>query len=228
MIATQLGTSLGPVLALAPLLQHDLALRVDVGRVDLRRLADQRRQQLQRPPEEVRRHVQEEDRLLEGRVGVLVRAEGDAVGLELPQRREPRPVLLVARPEREVFQDVREAPFVVRLVDGARPDRNHELHAVARLVIFAPVIREAALRQHAGLRLRAPREWRVVVERTGPLRQRLEEFFHGFLLALLPVRRIAGGCHAVSLRATTAAPQSELSSHRRAITAGPLAYRQES
>ena len=34
LIATQLGTSLGPVLALAPLLEHDLALRVDVGRVD--------------------------------------------------------------------------------------------------------------------------------------------------------------------------------------------------
>ena len=187
MIATQLGTSLGPVLALAPLLQHDLALRVDVGRVDLRRLADQRRQQLQRPPEEVRRHVQKKDRLLEGRVRVLVRAEGDAVGLELPQRREPRPLLLVARPEREVFQDVREAPFVVRLVDGPRPHRNHELHAVARLVIFAPVIREPALRQHAGLRLGSSREWRVVVERACPLRQRLEEFFHGFLLALLPV-----------------------------------------
>ena len=187
MIATQLGTSLGPVLALAPFLQHDLALRVDVGRVDLRRLADQRRQQLQRPPEEVRRHVQKKDRLLEGRIGVLVRAEGDAVGLELPQRREPRPVLLVARPESEVFQDVREAPFVVRLVDGARSHRNHELHAVARLVIFAPVIREAALRQHAGLRLGSSRERRVVVERAGPLRQRLDEFFHGFLLALLPV-----------------------------------------
>ena len=109
------------------------------------------------------------------------------MGLELPQSREPRPVLLVARPKSQVFQDVREAPFVVRLVDGPRPHRNHELHAVARLVIFAPVIREAALRQHAGLRLGSSREWRVVVERTGPLRQRLEEFFHGFLLALLQV-----------------------------------------
>ena len=187
MIATQLGTSLGPVLALAPLLQHDLALRVDVGRVDVRRLADQRRQQLQRPPKEVRRHVQKKDRFLEGRVSVLVRAEGDAMGLELPQSGPARSVCVRARPEREVFQDVREAPFVVRLVDGARSHRNHELHAVARLVILAPVIREPALRQHAGLRLGSSREWRVVVERTGPLRQRLEELLDCLLFALLPV-----------------------------------------
>ena len=159
----------------------------------MRRLADQRRQQLQRPPEEVRRHVQKKDRLLEGRVGVLVRAEGDAVGLELPQRGPARAVRVRARAKSQVFQDVREAPLVVRLVDGPRPHRDHELDAVARLVVSAPVVREAALRQHAGPRLRAPRERRVVVERAGPLRQRLDEFFHGFLLALLPIT----GCHAV-------------------------------
>ena len=109
------------------------------------------------------------------------------MGLELPQRGPARAVRVRARPEREVLQDVREAPLVVRLVDGPRPHRDHELDAVARLVVSAPVVREAALRQHAGPRLRAPRERRVVVERAGPLRQRLEELLDRLLFALLPV-----------------------------------------